>query len=382
MNALAVIFTALLVAPALTSVVYFLLSARWLRRWTMEPEARGEEGELPPATFFRPLKAGVPNLAAKLETLARAMRADDQLLLGVEPGTPAAVVAGEVRAAFPERDIAVVPCAPGAALNPKISKLVQMEPLARHGHWILSDSEVALDAETLAEFRREWLGCDVLTAGYRFTGAATWPQGLDAAVALLTLWPGLVTLHRAGRMRLTLGACTGFRRDDVQAVGGWAAFAEELAEDHRLGAALANEGKSIRLSRSVVTIECDPLSWRDYWRHQRRVALTYRVANPAGFAGAWLMQGVTTSFVLACLHPSQVWPRLLFAAVWAVRSATVQMNAGRLQFPLRAPYLTVFVASLVETGCWALSWMSRSVWWSGTPWGLTPEGKLRRPAAR
>ena len=367
----------LLAVPAVTSAVYFYIAANRLRQWMGERQPTdGDDVQFPPVTFFRPLKSGVPDLSAKLITLARAMHPDDQLLLGAEIDSAEWVAGESLRRAFPDRDVTTIPCAPGAALNPKISKLLQMEPLAKHEHWILSDSEALTDADFLEAFRREWMQCDVLTAGYRFTNISTWPQRLDAAAVLLALWPGLAVVRAANRVRFTLGACTGFRRSDVQAVGGWRAFSEELAEDNRLGAALAAAGRKIRLSKPVVTLESDPLTWRDYWRHQRRVAVTYRIANPAGFAGAFLTQGVSTSLLLACLRPMEYWTWILFSVVFAIRGITARDTANELTFPISRQLSTVFLASMIETACWVLSWGTRHVWWGGVRWRLT-RGKLQ-----
>ncbi len=356
----------LLTVPGVMSILYYGVAGRLLDRWRSESLAGdGDEEGSPPVTFFRPLKAGVPDLAAKLGALVRAARPGDQVLIGVEAGSPEAAAAEAVRLENPELEIAVVPCQPGGASNPKVAKLLGMEPQARHEHWILSDSEALIDAEFLTAFRREWRRCDVLTAGYRFRGMATWPQRLDAAAVLLGLWPGLAVLKTAGPLRLTLGACTGFRRADLQAVGGWTAFGEDLAEDNRLGQALADAGRDIRLCSHVVTLECDALSWRDYWRHQRRVAVTYRAASPAGFAGAFLTQGVTTSFLLACWQLTEIWAWSLWAAVFAVRCVTAHRAARVLEYRIPGLVPVVFVASAVETICWALSWATKRVWWSG-----------------
>jgi len=363
---------------AVVSTVYYIASARLLRRWLAQRRAvENGDAALPPVTFFRPLKAGVPDLRTKLESMVPAMQPDDQLLIGVEAGSAEEAVAAEAARAFSEKEIVVICCEPGRALNPKVSKLVQMAEHARHEHWILSDSEAVLGAEFLRSFRHEWRQCDVLTAGYRFDGARTWPQRLDAAAILLTLWPGLAVLGNRGPLRLTLGACTGFRCVDLAAIGGWAAFGDALAEDCRLGVALAASGRKILLSREVVTLASDPLTWSDYWRHQRRVAITYRVSNPLGFAGAWLTQGVTAAFILACLHPAHLWSWALFSIVWAARVLSAQAMSQRLVFPFPDPWLSVLPASFVETTCWALSWASRSVWWGGTCWRIGRDGRLR-----
>ncbi len=370
--------TALLVGPAVTSALYFWIAHHRLTHWLREaPPNPDREEVLPPVTFFRPLKSGVPNLATKLAVLAEAVRPGDQLLIGVERESAEWAAAIALAQARPELDIAVVVCERAVARNPKISKLLQMETLARHAHWILSDSEAVTDAKFLAAFRREWTRCDVLTAGYRFIGIATWPQRLDAAAVLLTLWPGLAILRSRSGVRLTLGACTGFRRSDLEAVGGWGAFRDDLAEDNRLGQALATAGRTILFSAQVVTLESDPLSWCDYWRHQRRVAVTYRVANPAGFAGAWLGQGVTTSLLLALLRPMEIWTWALFGIVFASRWLTARGLAQNLAFRITRLAPTVLLASLVETACWLSSWGTRSVWWGGVRWRISRRGRLR-----
>lgn len=346
------------------------------------PSARDDA--LPPVTLLRPLKAGVPALRDKLDALVAALRPGDQLVLGVDAGADEERVGADVRTAFPEREIIVVACAAGAALNPKISKLIQMTPHARHGHWILSDSEALIDGAWLDAFRSEWLtsGADALTAGYRFINLATWPQRLDAAAALLVLWPGLAMVRRFGRVNFTLGACTGFRREDVKAVGGWAAFGDFLAEDNRLGAALAKAGRTIRLSMRVATLDSDPLTWRDYWRHQRRVAVTYRVCNPAGFAGMILTNdivglGAWVLFAALAAKPVPIAGLMLFLVLLPLTRWRAFRRIGkalRFQFPQLFPVM--LAASAVELACWCAAWGDRRVWWAGRRWQVSRDGRL------
>ena len=357
------------------SVGYTLIAGASLGRWMREPR-RATTDPLPPVTLLRPVKSGVPRLREHLDSLAHAARSGDQLVIGVDADSETARLCEDWRATFPDRDIAIVQCAREAALNPKISKLVQMTPHARHAHWIVSDSEALLDAKFLDAFRSEWAASkvDALTSGYRFVNLDTWPQHLDAAATLLTLWPGLAIVRRFGRVRFTLGACTAFRRDDIAAVGGWSAFGEDLAEDNRIGSALAKAGRAVRLSANIVTLAGDPMSWRDYWRHQRRVAVTYRVANPAGFAGSIVTQGIVWSVLALWMSPSA--GAMLFVSVWALRWAMVRVAARVIAFPIRNLAMIVLIASLVETACWLLAWTSPGVWWAGKWWRVFRDGKL------
>ena len=366
----------LLVVP-LTSVIYDVLVDGALARWMSESVA---EGVIPPEpiTFFRPLKRGVPRLREKLEMLVQSSLVEDQVLFGVDPGSEEETICEEVRRAFPERDVAVVRCEPGRAVNPKISKLVQMAPLARHASWLLSDSEMILSPEFLGTLRAEWQAEKVaaLTTAYRFVNSQSWPQRCDALGVLLGLWPGISLVRRYGQVSFTLGACTLFQREVLQAIGGWSAFGNELAEDQRLGEALVRSGQPIRLSRQVATLDCDPLSWRDYWRHQRRVAVTYRAANPAGFAGVLLTFGPVWS--LACLLAISTTPWILSAAIVAIvlRGWMVWRAARLLRFSVPALPVVLGIASVVEATCWLLSWFTRRVWWSGRWWRVGLRGTL------
>ncbi len=370
------------------SISYWLLSTALLRGWMSESTGSdasgGNDAALPPVTILRPLKSGVPGLREKLEGLADALRPGDQMLLGVAPGSVEEAIGQEVRAAFPGLDISVIRCASGAALNPKISKLLQMTPHARHEHWVLMDSEVICSAGFPAALRWVWAhsGADVLTCAYRFANVRTWPQRLDAAGALLTFLPGLALVRRLGTVRWTLGACTALRRRDVEVAGGWKAFADDLAEDNRLGAALVRAGRKVQLSAHVATLESDPLDWRDYWRHQRRVAVTYRVSNSRGFAGLILTHGIRTGELLLAwsivFHTEMVAPAasLLTAAV-AVRWWTARRNAQELTVVIPRLLLVLGLASVVETACFLLAWTVPTVWWCEQKWRVTHCGKLR-----
>ncbi|MDQ3625424.1 MAG: glycosyltransferase [Verrucomicrobiota bacterium] len=370
-----------LLAPVVITAGYALLAHRALESWLGErAETLPNQPAGPPITFFRPLKRGVPALRETLAQLVAALRTNDQLILGVDPGSEEEQVAEAVRAQFPERDVKVVPCLPGAALNPKVSKLLQMTAHAGREEWIVSDSEAWLAADFIDAFRREWerSGADVLTAAYRVVGLRTWPEQLDAAHVLLTFLPGLALVRQYGRVGFTLGACTALRRGDLARVGGWRAFGEDLAEDQRLGARLAALGRTIRLSERLVTLGSDRMNWADYWRHQRRVALTWRVSNPAGFAGLIVTHGVTASALLLCWAPTgpRGWWLILFLGIWGQRAALAGISARRHGFPLKGLPLAVLGVSLVETVCWLAAWLVPTVWWAGRWFRVSRTGKL------
>lgn len=332
----------------------------------------------PPVTFFRPLKRGVPRLREKLQMLLLASRVDDQILFGVDAGSEEEAACEEIQRNFPDRDVAVVRCEPGRAVNPKISKLVQMAPVARHAAWLLSDSEVILPDGFLDALRAEWQteALAALTTAYRFVNLVSGPQRCDAMGVLIGLWPGIALVRRYGSVGFTLGACTLFRRDSLAVIGGWEAFGSELAEDQQLGERLVKSGQRIRLSRQIATLDCDAMSWGDYWRHQRRVAITYRAANPAGFAGVLFTFGPVFGILGVLMMWRDPWMLAAAGLTFVARAWRVGRSLRLLDFPVPGAFFALAIASSVEALCWLLSWFSTRVWWSGRWWRVGFHGGL------
>jgi ceramide glucosyltransferase len=334
------------------------------------------EDATPPITWFRPIKTGVLGLRDKLEAFLAAIRGDDQVILGIDVDSPERAMCESIAAGTGDR-IEIVDCIPGTAANPKISKLAQMTRAARHENWVVVDSEVIMDRSFAESFRNEWAvsGANVLTAGYRIAGADTIPQRLDSMSVLLTLWPGLELVRMFGTIRFTLGACTAVRRGDLMELGGWAAFGNNLAEDHELGLRLTDGGRRVRISHPVLTLDSDPMSWSQYWRHQVRVAATYRAATPAGAAGLIFTRGVTAGFLLLFLHPG-VESFIFLLLAWGVRVALAMRMARRLQILVPGLAWTVPFADVVETAAWIVGWFASRVWWGGRWRSISWRGRL------
>lgn len=347
-------------AVSVCGIVLHALAALRLRRHLRVPASLESTGT-PPLTLWRALKGGVPDLDGKLEALVRGSRESDQILLGADVGSAELAACESLRARHSDREITVVACERDCAPNPKISKFIQMAPHARQAHWLLTDSEAMPDATFIEFFRREWhaSGADVQSAGYRFANLRSFPQALDASPALLTLWPGLML---AGKIAFTLGACTGVKAGDIRAIGGWETLGAELAEDHQLGARLTAHGSTVRLSRTVLTLDSDPMTWREYLRHQHRIAVTYRAATPAGALGLPVLHTLGFALLAGVLHP----PFWKWAALIAVARIAIAATVSRmLKFPILLLPITVLLSTLVEIAMWFVAWFPSRVWWAG-----------------
>lgn len=389
----------LLLVPVLFSLVYWGLTCGLLARWVAmgrESRAEGTDGENPrePVFFLRPIKRGVPALEVKVRALLASTRPGDHVGFAVsDPGDLACCRAAceAVPPGVTTSVLMIAPLATGAQPgNPKIAKLMRLMESAGPDapeRIIVTDSEALLEPGWLDRFRTQWEtgGADAITAGYRFVGARRWPEQLDHLPALLTLWPGLLVSEMAARDRglpLTLGACTGVKRSDLDALGGWEALLPFLAEDHRLGVQLAASGKRVALADRLLTLDSDPMGWADWMRHQHRVAVTYRVCQPAGVLGMVLTHGVSWALLFALCRFTAPGAWLLLLSVVAVRVASASFQARLLGFPLPRGNVrrvaSITLASLAETFFWLVAWLPLPVRWGTHSYRLGSGGRLRK----
>jgi len=387
----------LLLLPVFFSLVYWGVSCGLLVWWVVRGRQRQRQREagtpLEPVLLLRPVKRGVPGLEGKVRVLVASARPGDRLLFAVSDGEDLRVCEAACREASPGVSAQAVEVSPPeGGSNPKIAKLMRLMEAAGPDapeRIIVTDSEALLEPGWLDGFRAEWerSGADAITAGYRFVGARRWPQQLDQLPALLTLWPGLIVSLTAARgqgkgLALTLGACTGVRRGDLEAVGGWEALLPYLAEDHRLGEQLAAAGKRVKLADRVLTLDADPMGWADWMRHQHRVAVTYRVCQPAGVLGMVLTHGVSWALLFALYRWTSPGAWLLLLTVIAARVAGASFQARLLGFPLPRRSVrrvgAITAASLAETFFWLAAWLPLPVRWGARSYRLGKGGKLSK----
>ena len=124
--------------------------------------------------------------------------------------------------------------------------------------------------------------------------------------------PSVLVARLLSESGFALGATMAFRTPDLQAIGGFAAIREYLADDYQLGARIAALGKSVVLADVVVETSLGAGSWRDVWKHQIRWSRTIRVSRPAGYFGYLVTQLTFWSIMAAAFGYERVaWPACL-----------------------------------------------------------------------
>lgn len=346
------------------SAIFFVAGRVCLRRWLGGAD-KPVPLEVPPITFFRPIKAGEAGVWERMRTFGRGVRAGDQILLGVATEADE-LVAVELRREFSHLNVEVVRCPGGRFSNPKINKLSTLEPLALHDRWMVFDSDAMVDADCLERLRGEWAaaGTEALTAPYFFVETGNTAARLDAAGTEIGLWPGVALMTASGPLQTMFGACLGVRADTVRRAGGWAAFGSELAEDHALGQAVAASGGRIHLAKTAIPICAGRLGTGEWLAHQHRAFATYHRCSPVGALGLPVTFGVAFSFLAFVATRSWAalgWHMLLLGL--RVRVADALPGGRRHSLPI------LLVASILEPLFWFAGRLPLAVTWRGVRFG-------------
>jgi ceramide glucosyltransferase len=354
------ILSAVLAALALVGAIYTLAAAILATRF--RSSAASDRGEASPVTILKPLKGAGAGLEDCLESILTQDRGGPkQIVFGVaDAGDPAIAVARRLISDHPDCDCTLVIEAAVRGANRKVSNLTNMMAAAKHELLIVSDSDIAVPAAWLrtvvGELQQPQTGAvTCLYSGKALTGF--WAKIAALGISYQFL-PNAVFGYRAGLADPCTGATIALRRETLDAIGGFAAFADCLADDYEIGRAVRMSGLSVAVSSVTVEHACTEASLVEWWRHELRWARTIRMIEGAGYAGSLVTQPLPLALLALVIGGSGALP--IAAAVAALVSRLflklavdrrVKEGAGPLWLlPVRdVLWFAVFIVSFFGT---------------------------------
>ncbi|MEN8506074.1 MULTISPECIES: bacteriohopanetetrol glucosamine biosynthesis glycosyltransferase HpnI [Paraburkholderia] len=312
-------------------------------------------------SVLKPLCGAEPRLYENLRTFCEQRHGHFQLVLGVSsPDDPAVAVARRLQAAYPALDIelAIDPRVHGS--NLKVSNLINMAEHARHGVFVIADSDIAVEADYLDSVAAPLADPRVgaVTCLYVAQGLGGFWQRVGALFVNEWFAPSVRVAHMAGSRRFGFGATLALRRATLERIGGFEALKDCLADDYWLAEHVRALGLQTVLSRVMVATDVIEPTFAALWQRETRWLRTIRSVNPLGFAflfitfptpwliaGIWLTNVLTTGANSGPLH----WPALVSAAGTAAGLAArvlLHARAARHERAFRHPSPTSFWSDL------------------------------------
>jgi ceramide glucosyltransferase len=371
------IMTTLLLSLVL-AVVWAYLAAMTLASFRFERQRAASATVKPPVTVLKPLHGAEPGLYENLSSFLDQEYPELQLVLGVRERHDGALpVARALIEARPERDIALVIEPRVTGSNLKVANLENMLPAARHDVIVMADSDMRVDPHYLATVTAPLQDprTGLVTCLYKAAPTGGLWSLLGSMHINFSFLPSALLGEAMGAGGGCFGATIALRREVLERIGGFARLRHELADDHRMGAAVRALGLAVVLSSYIVENRVTERSLASLWRHELRWARTVRAMAPVGFAGSV----ITHTVVLATLAAAACGPS---ATAWALVLLSLLLrwlSAGVIARRLALPTQGLWLLPLRDTLSFAVfvgSFCGRSVLWRDQLFRVEPGGRL------
>jgi ceramide glucosyltransferase len=337
----------------------------------------------PPVSILKPLKGEDPEIYESFRSHCRQEYPEYEIVFGVSDANDPAVQAVErLRQEFPDRSIQLIVCTEVLGTNTKVSNLAQMVRSARYDHFIVSDSDIRVPPDYLRRVVAPLAepGVGLVTCLYRGIAGPTVSSKLEALGISTDFCAGvLVARSIEGGLRFALGSTMAFRRQDLEAIGGFESFVDYLADDYELGKRIAGLGRKVRVSDVVVETFLSSYTVREFFDHQLRWARGVRGARPGGYAGLLFTFGWLWALLALFASGGAMWAWSVFAAAVVLRFLVAWIVGVDALADRQVPRFSLLIPlrDLVGVLVWVLSFASNTVTWRGDRFQVK-NGKLTR----
>ena len=371
---------------ALALLSFALVLWQWLAARRFPLHQRVTDLPFAPAvTLLKPLKGCDATTVETLQSWFNQNYAGPiQILFGVaDDSDPVCTITHELIEKNPGHDAQLIVCAESRGANGKVSTLIQLERLAKHPLILVSDADVRVPPDLLANVVAPL--CDphagLVNCFYRLANPVTTAMRCEAVAINADFWSQVLQSASLKPLDFALGAVMITRRKLLEEIGGFSSLADCLADDYQLGHRIAQRGHQIALCPVIVECWAAPMNWRDVWKHQLRWARTIRVCQPVPYFFSILSNA--TLWPLLWLITSLIWSKTLCAPLIAIVCLLIRIvlaqNLQRRFMPSRdniAPPWLVPVKDLQQAAIWAGAFLGNAVEWRGQKMRLRRDGTL------
>ena len=365
------------ILPALAYSVISLVCAR-----RFFSAAKPEASSFPAITILKPVKGIDADSYANFASFCQQdyPGAVQMLFALASPDDPAIPVIHQLMNDYPDHDISLVVNPAIHGPNYKVSNLINAFPQVRYDIIIVCDSDIRVTPQYLKSVTSHFSDPQVglVTSLYRTSTVHGIATAVEATGFTAEMIPNVMVALQLEGLSFALGASMAVRREALEAIGGFEALADYLADDYQLGNKLHRVGWRIALDSCFVESMMKAENLPSVMARQLRWARTMRVSRPGGY----LASGITFPF-----------PAVLLAAFLAP-STPIALAAIMLLYSGRLTITTIFSRCLVKDGLlpcwlwliplrdmlafcsWALSFLGNRVEWRGSRFILKPGGKI------
>ncbi len=364
------ILTIVFMGIAMIGLAGCLLQLMAVRAYTATPRC-GEGDSLPrtfpPVSILKPLKGLDDSLFDNLESFCNLDYPKYEIIFALQNrNDPAWKVVRKIKDKYPLLDItiAVEYCEEG--LNPKVKNLIPAYARAKYDLILVSDSNVRVEKAYLSSITGHMadpavglVSNMIRGVGGRSAGAVLENLHLNSFIV-----GSVCFLDKYLGMPCVIGKSMLMRRTDLDAIGGFRAVRDFLAEDYIIGKRIHDLGRKVVLSGHLIN------NVNEYWgirrflnRHTRWARLRWHIGG-ARYLSELAGNAVFMSFVPLLISPASKMAAFFAAAVSSFKVAHDYYIGRKLRTGMNPLfYLVSPLKDLVIGLTWFVPVVSNTVAW-------------------
>ena len=363
-------------AAAAIGCAYLIIASVLVRRFGRTDSPKAPTAS-PSVTLLKPLCGDEPGLVERLTSFCKQeYDGDIQLVFGChDPSDPAVSAVRQIKSIAPESDIELVSDSRLHGMNRKVSNLINMMARTKHSVVVTSDSDIEVAPDYLVKISSalQKPGVGAVTCLYHGVPGQRTAGRLSALAINAHFLPSVIMAVSFGLACPCLGATIAFRRETLAKIGGFAAFADQLADDYFIGRAIRAAGLNIEMPLFSVAHACNETTMREFVKRQLRSARTIKSLDPIGYAGAIIVNPLPLA-VLAMMNGVESGAFLsIFAFVCRIllyESVVKTFDAPKQR------YAQLAMVDFALFAVFFISFFGSSIDWRGRRYRLVPDGTL------
>lgn len=376
------ILALIVVLPPMAYGLISLACARRFFRKGLHPSPLNPLPSSLPVTILKPVKGMDAGSYANFASFCQQEYPGDvqMLFAAASPDDPVIPVIRQLMGDFPGKDISLVinPAIHGP--NHKVSNLINAFPQAKHGIIVVCDSDIRVTRDYLqsviGHFSDPRVG--LVTSLYRTSRVHGIATAVEATGFTSEMIPNVMVALQLEGLSFALGASMAVRREALNAIGGFEALADYLADDYQLGNKVHRAGWGIALDGCFVESMMKAENLASVMARQMRWARTMRVSRPGGYLASGITLPFPAALLAAFIAPTAPMALAAIGLLYGTRLATATIFSRRyVRDRLLPAWLWLIpIRDMLAFFAWALSFMGNRVEWRGNRFRLRPGGKI------
>jgi ceramide glucosyltransferase len=344
------------------------------------PDFQSLARELPPMSLLKPLHGAEPELERCLESFFVQDYPGYEILFAVRHADdPAVDVFNRLSTRYPHIPTKMILTGEPPYANAKVYSLEKMAEAARHRILVITDSDASVASDYLQSMAREFAAPRVgaVTNLYRGVGGRDLWSKMEALGMTTEFMSGVVVAERLEGMKFMLGPSMAIRTECLDAIGGFSAMKDYLADDFVLGNWADRAGWRVALSRHVINHHASNEGFTRTFIHRLRWNRSSRFSRPSGYLGQGFTYGMVWALLLLLLSPA--WWGFVLSVIVLRFLLAIQVGVYLLRD--HATWRSLWLLPLQDVfsfASWVGGFLGREIVWRSERYRLLSGGRFKK----